>query len=665
MQGKLTGPQLELSGRQKPKRGGRRAAPSSEQELFSPRVKPRQGRRMSLADLAQLQGMTTSVHRQIQVPDSEERHQWDVLLMMLTMYSCAVVPFTSTFMDTIHAPLLLIDYLVDLVFVADVVLGFNTAFYTSSGDLVVEQRPICENYLRGWFPCELFATGLPLLGEWTMLALGLNVSESGLFRSVRLLRFLRIARVIKYEKAHYKYGPLYRVSQLLFGFVYLVHFVASILYLSFANAGDARHELNWQDGGYDMRNSTPPARYANSLYISLLMIIGEDTDPMYTAEKYFTTVVMLAGALFYATIFGSAAVLLKGLDSQKVEYYETMDSINNRMRIMGLDDALGSRVKAFYMYIWKRLKSFSYDDTFLDDLPFALRADIAMQLHKETVEKVPFFQGCDRRFIASIVVRISPQINMPGDTIIVEGEIGSSMYFISSGKVEIVNAQDQVIRVLGKGDYFGEFALLISEKRTASVVAKTFCELQVLLKEDFDTIMADWPQYVKNLQRIAEARVQSVSKSDNGLGNAKFKVFRKGGAMATAVTVNRAVNKFKKLGTSATFAGTGSAPRTGSGGTPRAGLGGGMNSGSFKDLTALRQKTAADAEAEGAPAGAGKPGGAALDDLTAQLEAVERNVALSVVQMEMRLNTKVGKLEDALNSIAQTLGGLAAAKSGP
>jgi len=196
-------------------------------------------------------------------------------------------------------------------------------------------------------------------------------------------------------------------------------------------------------------------------------------------------------------------------------------------------------------------------------------------------------------------------------------------------------------------------------------VAKTFCELQVLLKEDFDTIMADWPQYVKNLQRIAEARVQSVSKSDNGLGNAKFKVFRKGGAMATAVTVNRAVNKFKKLGTSATFAGTGSAPRTGSGGTPRAGLGGGMNSGSFKDLTALRQKTAADAEAEGAPAGAGKPGGAALDDLTAQLEAVERNVALSVVQMEMRLNTKVGKLEDALNSIAQTLGGLAAAKSGP
>jgi CRP-like cAMP-binding protein len=40
----------------------------------------------------------------------------------------------------------------------------------------------------------------------------------------------------------------------------------------------------------------------------------------------------------------------------------------------------------------------------------------------------------------------------------------------------------KILRLIGRDDYIGEFALLTAEPRSASAVAKSFCLLQVLLK---------------------------------------------------------------------------------------------------------------------------------------------------------------------------------------
>ena len=159
------------------------------------------------------------------------------------------------------------------------------------------------------------------------------------------------------------------------------------------------------------------------------------------------------------------------------------------------------------------------DKDFLDDLPFKLRAELSMSMHQEMVSRVPFFQDAEEKFISDLVVRLTPQIHMPGDTIIIEGEPGDRMFFVSSGQVgcctrlqvppqqlqsswpgrlliastggggsdessltlqvEIVNRDDLVLKVIGRGDYLGELALLSDEPRAASAVARTFCELQV------------------------------------------------------------------------------------------------------------------------------------------------------------------------------------------
>jgi CRP-like cAMP-binding protein len=57
--------------------------------------------------------------------------------------------------------------------------------------------------------------------------------------------------------------------------------------------------------------------------------------------------------------------------------------------------------------------------------------------------------------------------------------------------VEVVvgkGEQQKVVANLGEGSFFGEIALLFESKRTASIRAKTYCDLFVLRKADLDKV---------------------------------------------------------------------------------------------------------------------------------------------------------------------------------
>ncbi len=67
-----------------------------------------------------------------------------------------------------------------------------------------------------------------------------------------------------------------------------------------------------------------------------------------------------------------------------------------------------------------------------------------------------------------------------GETVCKEGETGDTMYIIQQGKVKItknIGGKEHILAVLGKGDFFGEMALVSRIKRTASVVTLSAVEL--------------------------------------------------------------------------------------------------------------------------------------------------------------------------------------------
>ncbi len=84
------------------------------------------------------------------------------------------------------------------------------------------------------------------------------------------------------------------------------------------------------------------------------------------------------------------------------------------------------------------------------------------------------------------------------------GDRGDAMYFISSGAVE-VNAVGNRIR-LGRGDFFGEMALLSGQPRQADVGALSYCQLLVLEDDDLQKLLRSNPQIKERIDTVADAR---------------------------------------------------------------------------------------------------------------------------------------------------------------
>ncbi len=85
-----------------------------------------------------------------------------------------------------------------------------------------------------------------------------------------------------------------------------------------------------------------------------------------------------------------------------------------------------------------------------------------------------------------------------GDTIFHQGDPGASLYIIESGSVKIVlpspdGEEGAIIATLGRGDFFGELALLDGAPHSATAVAGEPVNALVLRKADFEALLESQP----------------------------------------------------------------------------------------------------------------------------------------------------------------------------
>ena len=109
----------------------------------------------------------------------------------------------------------------------------------------------------------------------------------------------------------------------------------------------------------------------------------------------------------------------------------------------------------------------------------------------ELVAACPLFDALPAEARVELVPLMRPFFAAPGDRIITRGEPGTAAFFLSSGAVE-VDTGTAVVR-LGRGEFFGELALLFDLRRQADVTAIAFSALLRLSAADFATVLARHP----------------------------------------------------------------------------------------------------------------------------------------------------------------------------
>ncbi len=101
-----------------------------------------------------------------------------------------------------------------------------------------------------------------------------------------------------------------------------------------------------------------------------------------------------------------------------------------------------------------------------------------------------------------------------GDIIFSEGEIGTEMYIIQSGTVELlkeIGGETRVLATLEKGDFFGEMSVLEDLPRTASARAKTDVELVRINGATFDAMLKSNTEIAIRMMRKLSRRLREVT----------------------------------------------------------------------------------------------------------------------------------------------------------
>lgn len=123
------------------------------------------------------------------------------------------------------------------------------------------------------------------------------------------------------------------------------------------------------------------------------------------------------------------------------------------------------------------------------------------------VERVPLFADLEPERRAKLCRLLKARLVVPGETIVKRGERGDSMYFISSGAVEVRLPSGEPIR-LGSGDFFGELALIMDQPRNADVVALGYCRLLTLARRDLERLFKADAALRDRIHAVANERLR-------------------------------------------------------------------------------------------------------------------------------------------------------------
>jgi CRP-like cAMP-binding protein len=116
------------------------------------------------------------------------------------------------------------------------------------------------------------------------------------------------------------------------------------------------------------------------------------------------------------------------------------------------------------------------------------------------------FKDCEPGLLQQLVTRLKLQVYSPGDFICKKGDIGREMFFIKSGRLNVVSDDGKKVFVtLKEGAFFGEISILdipgnkTGNRRTANVQSVGFSDLFCLTKADLWQALTEYPVAKKTL----------------------------------------------------------------------------------------------------------------------------------------------------------------------
>ncbi|KAJ3364162.1 Kinesin-like protein kif27 [Allomyces javanicus] len=488
------------------------------------------------------------------LPNTKLGTGWRLLAMGAAVAQSILIPYQVAFAVDSNSVALTFNNIAWAILIVDIVLGFRTAFINLDGQVVAHPRAMAVHYLRSRFVLDVVANFPIEVFAPTLYAQG--------YRSLRLNRVLSLYKAmtwIREEEMKLTGSLLVQAYKFLLMVIVVIHYYACIWWIiglppattsasmTVAPEPDvvvqprSAFSLSWLPlvRGASSPTTTTPAtimtwsmydpsrhnsvdlhahelddhtsiKYVYSAYwvLNMLTVPGyADLEAPNFQEKTIGLAMFLSGLILFGYVTASVTSILANRDSQRSRYQQKLLSVRQYMDHNHFDATTRKRVSAYYNYLWKRNKGIDAK-TIFTDLPTTFQAELALGINGHIIGKVPLFQDTEIGFMRMLSLALQPVLFLPNEYVVKKGDIGSEMFFIHKGRVDVVSEDGcQVFASMHEGSFFGEIAFF-SRPRTASIRAATYTDIYVLSKTNLDEVLAYYPAVKERILTAAQERLR-------------------------------------------------------------------------------------------------------------------------------------------------------------
>ena len=238
------------------------------------------------------------------------------------------------------------------------------------------------------------------------------------------------------------------------------------------------------------------------------------------AEHGFLMFSILVTGFIYGALAGVISTLLIGMAAGDQEFTAKLQSLKAWMGARNLSKQDRTKILAYYRAANKGSKAFN-EQEILEELPPSLGGDVANALYRDILQGLPIFRNLGQEVMTHLCRMVKPMTALRGQIIIEQHKIGTEIYFITDGEVEVLQ-DDERLGFLGEGSFFGETPFLEavegkggsgSEVRTRTIRASVDTDLGFIKREDMIELLEGYPELRIRIRQFARTG-QKLSKKN-------------------------------------------------------------------------------------------------------------------------------------------------------
>ncbi len=133
----------------------------------------------------------------------------------------------------------------------------------------------------------------------------------------------------------------------------------------------------------------------------------------------------------------------------------------------------------------------------------------------QVLQEMPLFRNVDPKQLKVVAMMGESRTYRAGERLFEKGDEGDAAYVVLEGEVEVLvpaEGAEHAVAVLGRGEIFGELAVICEQPRSTAIAARSNLAVLRLDRGDLLNLIREFPDISVELVRILGKRLEKTTR---------------------------------------------------------------------------------------------------------------------------------------------------------